>query len=344
MLPNELIFNSKHDIIEVDFVERQGDAIILTMHSKQGEVRCPKCKRKSSRIHGYYTRAIKDLPAFGSSVIINLKARKFYCLNAACTKKVFAEQFPDQFLPYKRTTERLNRKLLKIALLMGGNAGERLCHALNIQASNSSLIRCIHKQKVKPGIISPYIGIDDWAYKKGHTYGTVIVDLKQRRIIDLLPDREAHTVEAWLKERPWVKVVTRDRYSKYARAAKYGAPTARQVADRWHLLKNMGDAIKKMLERKRQDIRKHQMAKALKKVKNNKPLAVKEYIEEPPVQSRRHLQLQEIKKLHANGTPIRNIARSLRMSRNTVRKYIHLNEPPRKDISRAKVILFSEYF
>lgn len=117
--------------------------------------------------------------------------------------------------------------------------------------------RLIHQQELADSVATEAVGIDDWAFKKGINYGTAIVDLNERRIIDLLPDREAVTVEKWLKPRPHIKVVTRDRYSRYAKGVTNGLPDAIQVADRWHLLKNMGDALKKLLERKRQEIRRN---------------------------------------------------------------------------------------
>ena len=187
MLPKNVVFDTRPELFEVDSIDRQQNTVILAVSSRQRKSRCPSCSVLSCSLHSYYVRTLKDLPAFGCEVIINLKARKPYCKNEKCERKVFSEQFPDHFFPYKRTTKRLNEKLLKIALLMGGNAGERLCHTLNIPVSGSSLLRRIHQEEVGSIKPSPFIGVDDWAYKKGHTYGTAIVDLKYRRIIDLLP-------------------------------------------------------------------------------------------------------------------------------------------------------------
>lgn len=221
------------------------------------EYNVPDCKTSGNSVHSFYFKTIKDLPAFGNAVCIHLKTRKFYCRNKDCDRKLYSERFDGYFTPYKRTSDRLREKLLKIVLLTGGNAGEKLCKTLNISVSSSTLIRLIHKQELKEPVSSEALGIDDWAFKKVINYGTAIVDLKQRRIIDLLPDREASTVENWLKSRPHVKIVTRDRFARYAKGVTNGLPKTTQVADRWHLLKNMGDALQKMLERKRQEIKRN---------------------------------------------------------------------------------------
>jgi len=280
------------------------------------------------------------LPAFGNKVSIRLKVRKFYCHNSDCEKSIFAERFDGHFTPYKRVSDRLRKKLLKIALLTGGNAGEKLCKTLCIPVSSSTLIRLIHQQEPDAPITQEAIGIDDWAFRKGISYGTVIIDLNQRKIIDLLPNREAKTVENWLKSMPHVKVVTRDRYSRYAKGVTNGAPNAIQVADRWHLLKNMGDALQKLLERKLQELRRN--CKSLEPIitNNESGYAIKN---DTDYSSRRQLQLDKIKQLYSSGVGIRKIADALKMSRNTIRKYLHLNTPPAKNSAKTNISLFADY-
>ena len=342
MLPQELIFDGTSDAFEINAVERHANKVVLHIISKQPASRCPDCDTKGA-LHSYYFRKINDLPAFGYIVMVALRARKFYCRNSKCSKKVFSERFPDHFLPYKRSTKRLNDKLLKIALLMGGNAGKKLCDTLNIPTSSSSLIRNISQKELHPCKVPTHIGIDDWAYKKGHTYGTAIIDLKARRIIDLLPDRESSSVENWLSHHGGIKIVTRDRYAKYARGVTKGAPSARQVADRWHLLKNMGDSLKKLLERKRQELRRLEIDKA---GKRRRKVSSSESIQGHVLRSpfKQNIKFVEIKKMYAGGYTIRSISKILGVSRNTIRKYIYLDEPPRKNRPGSQVSKFSDYF
>lgn len=344
MLPDDLIFGDQAYCFNIESVEYQSDATLtLIVHSRQKEVLCPECGSHSSRIHSYYYRQVKDLPVFGKGVIMKLKSRKFYCDNDVCCRKIFVERFPIHFSLYQRVTDRLREKLLKVALLMGGNPGAVLCQTLNIETSSSSLIRYIHKEKTNQPLSPTHIGIDDWAYKKGHTYGTAIVDLKKRSVIDLLPDRESCSVEKWLADHPGIKVVTRDRFSNYSKGVSMGAPTCKQVADRWHLLKNLGDAVKKLLERKRQELRRAEVARISKRQKKN-PAETTFILEAKESPSKRMAQMQEIKKLIASGVGIRTIAQTIGMSRNTVRKYIHLDEPPNKKRPGSEILKYADYF
>ena len=182
--------------------------------------------------------------------------------------------------------------------------------------------------------------MDDWAFKKGHTYGTIIVDLEQHSIVDLLPDREAQTVENWFKDRPEVTLVTRDRFSQYATGVTQGVPHALQVADRWHLLKNMGDALQKLLERKRQELI-AAPASALQEAAPQQEIIQSNAV---PELSPRHERMHQIKQMQAEGSTIRAIARTLKMSRNTVRKYLDLQEPPqKKGTTTTNLAHYNEY-
>lgn len=339
MMPENLVFDPQ-DKLKVTHVERKDDMALIFVEGQLKRSFCPACKRQSKSIHSSYERTVRDLPAFGNRVYLRLRVRKFYCCNTDCGRKIFAERFDGQFTSYKRTSDRLREKLLKIALLTGGNAGEKLCKTLNIPVSSATLIRLVHQQELQDPVATEAVGIDDWAFKKGINYGTAIVDLKRHRIIDLLPDREAGTVENWLKERPHIKIVTRDRYSRYAKGVTNGLPDAIQVADRWHLLKNMGDALKKLLERKRQEIKRNSTL-STPIIATNDPAAIMKRITTD--QSRRQQQMDQVKKLHSSGLGVRKIAAALKMSRVTIRKYLRLDVPPPKNATKTNIVFFNEY-
>lgn len=218
--------------------------------SDQAQSDCPLCGQYSKKIHSNYTRYFADLPVFGHLVQVILKVRKFVCSNADCDRKIFTERFSSDILPYSRRFNRIFDLITKIGLELGGNEGARICTLIGCQISSSTILRIMYKLDLtEASETSGVIGVDDWAFKKGKNYGTIIVDLINKKVIDLLPDREASTLTAWLVKHPEIKTVSRDRSSAYSLGIRNGAPQATQVADRFHLLVNLKDAFQRSLEK-----------------------------------------------------------------------------------------------
>jgi transposase len=205
---------------------------------------------RSERVHSQYERTVTDLPWRGISVTLKVRARRFFCENRECERSIFCERLPE-ITVHARKSARLEEALTMIAFELGGEAGARLTRELGLPVSPDALLERIRSAPRSGATRVRVLGIDDWAKKKGHSYGTILVDLERRRVVDLLPDRTAETLEKWLKAHPKVEVVSRDRYQPYIDGIRAGVPEALQVADRWHLLKNLTDAVERVLERER---------------------------------------------------------------------------------------------
>jgi transposase len=216
---------------------------------------CPLCGRRARRTHSRYERKLADLPWGEHAVAVRLGVRRMFCDNVLCERRVFTERLPGIAVPWARKTARLTERLTAVGLALGGAAGARLGHKLGLAASRNTLLRLVRRTAL-PSVATPAaLGVDDWALRKGHVYGTVLVDLEQHRPVALLPDREAGTLAAWLREHPGIAVLARDRAGAYAKGARDGAPGAVQVADRFHLLQNLAEALELAFTAHARDLR-----------------------------------------------------------------------------------------
>lgn len=231
-------------------VQREPDRITIHAATASPDADCPSCGTRSQRIHSRYVRTLCDLPSLGLPVCLRLTTRRFFCLCEVCPRRTFTERIPELTAPYARRTRRLFEALQALARALGGEGGSRLAHRLGMSISADVLLRKLHRLPVMAQATPRVLGVDDWAWKKGHRYGTILVDLERSRVVDLLPDRTADALAQWLEAHPGVEIITRDRSNLYAEGATRGAPEAVQVADRWHLLRNLTEAIERVLEKR----------------------------------------------------------------------------------------------
>ena len=228
----------------IEQVRIDDDGVAAAARSRDVASACPRCGKLSRRVHSHYTRSLSDLPAHGRRVRIALTVRRFRCGNDICPREIFAERFGKEIVaPYARRTARLQTIVHHLGLALGGRPGQGLARRLLMPVSKDTLLRTVRARAPAARPTSRVIGIDDWAWKRGHCYGSIVCDLERREIVDVLPDREAATVEAWLEDHPEVEIVSRDRGGGYGQAVARAAPEVVQVADRWHLMANASQAF-----------------------------------------------------------------------------------------------------
>jgi transposase len=239
-------------IVETQMCETE---LLISVQATEHSAECPACGAKSYRQHSSYLRRIQDTPIGLFTVWLQLKVRRFRCGNQTCQQQTFAEQRLELVGRRQRRTHRLVTNLTHIGLALAGAAGARLADKLAMTASASTILRFLHHLEVPPIRKPRIIGMDDWAFRKGVKYGTIIIDHESRKPIDLLPERDCETVKQWLEKQPDVAMVTRDRAGEYREAITQARPEAVQIADRWHLFKNLREAIERHVSRRHQVVR-----------------------------------------------------------------------------------------
>ena len=334
-------------LVRTDFDD---DTLTLGIATTCPNAFCPVCGHETWRVHSHYTRRLGEEPVFGHQVRLQMTVRRFLCSVSGCPRRIFAELLDGFAAKHARTTTRLAQTHLAIGSALGGQAGARLAAKTAVPTSPDTLLRRVKQAGARSSGAPKLVGIDDWAWCKGQRYGTIVVDLETNDVIDLLPDRGATTVKTWLEAHHGIELVSRDRASAYSKAASEGAPNAQQVADRWHLLKNVREAIERFFERHLPVI-----TEALKPIDPDPGTVdastagtpdatttleptVQESPPPPPTSPRQEVactkrrrrveRFEQVHELHRQGTPIRQIARDLSMSRRVVRRYLRCEQCP----------------
>lgn len=334
-------------MLNLNRIEYTDTIVWINASIKTNRSKCPNCGKFSKKIHDRYFRTISDLPVFQYRTIIRLKTRKFKCDNSRCKRKVFSEQIP-MILRYSRRTDRVSRILESLAIELTGKLGSIISKQLSITVSCSTITRIAHSQQLSEIKQPRILGVDDWAYRKGVSYGTILIDMETSRPIDILPSRESNDLKKWLMKYNDVQIVTRDRSSSYSSAIDEACPNAIQIADRFHLLSNLSDALDTYFKSISGTINRLVKAKTsellnMYEAEPKNILAVEEQINDISIDPRLD-RFNKVKELQANGVPILRISKDLGMSRNTVRSYfVQESLSPRSHPKLTNIELFANH-
>jgi transposase len=305
------------------------DEITLTGRITSPTACCPSCGTVSRQVQSHYRRTLHDLPFGNRPVSLMLEVRRFFCKKSPCRRKIFTEQLPKLFRPHAQRTTRLQEALYQLGQTVGGQSGARLGTELGISGSRDTILRLLHQGDLPVPAPPHVVGVDEWAWKRGRRYGTLLCDLERGIPIDVLPDRSVESVSAWFKSYPSIQVISRDRSSEFAAAASKGAPQAVQVADRWHVGKNLGEALSTLLARCRADKAKASRVKGPRQEQLAEPTPERSaYRSRQEEQARlarkaeREQRYERVRELHRQGVGAAEIASEVGMGERTVRDWL----------------------
>lgn len=342
---SDLSFFPSSSSLQLEQVVLEPQAVVFVLRTLPATATCPHCGQASDRVHSRYCRRLTDLPTQGRAIHVQLWARRFFCTAADCPRRIFTERLPEVVAVHGRTTSRRQQTHCDIGLALGGEAGARLAKRLAMPTSPDTLLRRIRNTPLPNRPHVRVLGVDDWAFRKGQRYGTILCDLEQRCPVDLLPERSADALCDWLKDHPEIEIISRDRGDEYIRGATAGAPQAIQVADRWHLLHNLRDALKGTLDRHHAEMRAaagearlEVQSQTTKEDTSNEPVTpppasprrAKRQEQSAQRRARRVQRYEQVHELAQKGLSQRAIADQLGINRHTVVQFLKAETFPER--------------
>lgn len=330
-------------------VEPAADHLVIRVVPRPGPAYCPGCRTRSRRPHGHYERTLADLPWQGRPVLLRLQTRRFRCPNASCPRRTFSETTGAVARTHARRSERLRDVQRHLGLALGGAPAARLAQRLAMPVSGDTLLRLVRAGTLPSRPEPRVIGIDEWAWRRGCRYGTIIVDFERHAVLDLLPDRDAERVAAWLRSHPGIEIVARDRADVFAEGARAGAPQAQQVLDRFHLLRNLSVALRAIVAHHHAAVRTAgravlgpQSEAARVTAKASRPPTVIE-VRKRATHAPRRARHAELRRLAEAGASVAGMARALDLDPKTVRVWLGRDAPPAWHRRRTVTTILDPY-
>ncbi|GCE28122.1 transposase [Dictyobacter alpinus] len=316
-------------MVRLETIEVQNQTIIVHLHAISASALCPRCGTPGSRVHSHYQRTIADVAFGGRCLVLKLRVRKWICREVSCSQHIFAERFPELVQRYARMMDRLVNALQTLGVTTNGTDAARIASSLGMPTTAKTIIRRVLQLPLPSEGEVVKVGIDEWAWKKGQRYGTILVDLEKRRVVQLLAERSVETSTAWLRTHPEIDLVSRDRGKIFRAAATDGAPQANQVVDRFHLQKNFAEALEKFF-RKQERALKKAIQGIIGKTRPAARTAVPEKVaQERQARHRQQVQLHKrIWKLYRQGCHKEQIAQLVGVSSRKVYRVLEQETPP----------------
>jgi transposase len=331
MRVSQLLFPGAPQVRVHDIV-RTGSGLVI-FASTRGAARCPHCRHRSKRVHSHYERHLSDVACGGCAVTVALRVRRLRCATPGC--RIFGERLHHVVIPHVHRTARATGLIVEEGFALGGRPGARAAKRLGLQVSKSTVLRVLRAQPLPPAELVRVLGVDDFAFRKGRRYGTILVNLELHQVIDLLPDRTAATLAAWLRAHPEVRIVSRDRAGAYAEGARDGAPQAQQIADRFHLTKNVTEALGRYLARHVRVLRQANEVSSppADQPPADRPSATASQRTQQRRQERRDYRLARYEQVHAlraQGASLVTIAQQTGIARRTVQRFLNASSFPER--------------
>ena len=326
----QMLFPHLHGF-RLQSLHREADRVVLTCERVPRTARCPVCGSLAQRIHSRYQRTVWDLPLQKTQVVLHLHVRKFYCDLPTCPRRIFTERLPQVTTPHGRFTLALRQVLAHLGREHGGAPGARSASQLGIRVTPRAVLRFLHALPL-PAVAPPHIiGLDDWAWKRRLRYGAVVVDLERDQPIALLAERSQEVVGQWLKAHPTITLVARDRSKEFAAAITAALPHAQQVADRWHVAKNLTEHLDKVVAARWKALRRALPPAAV--PADPAPAALPECPGPPSPGEERY---QQALALAHTGVPVKHIAQRLGVSHQTIYRWLAQQHGPHAGPARPR--------